>query len=281
MLKRKSKVADINAIAISDFEAQYVPAGLLTYSTSKKETDSAYTINFKSIPPPKSAALTPAATTITDAELESCFDLITRTSASDYETSAQGWKPAAKRAEMQEQDMRYLLVRSQAPTPKEEASRFLNAGEDGWETEPANKEPPNNSASSLPKDDSILGFMSFMVTIEEGQDVIYVYEIHLEDMLRGCGLGRRLFAIAEHVGVATAMEKVMLTVFRRNQGARAMYKTLGYETDESSPRARRLRGGVVKQADYIILSKRLRGANNVIDEESKHRRENKRRKVTS
>ncbi|KAF1345588.1 acyl-CoA N-acyltransferase, partial [Delphinella strobiligena] len=189
-------------------------------------------------------------------ELEACFNLIDRTSSADYAASAMGWRPAAKRAELREPDMRYLLVRRQEPDRAIDSSHGLTArdaekttGDTGTTAGPTNP--------FLAKDTTILGFMSFMITIEEGQDVVYVYEIHLEEELRGLGLGKHLFNIVENIGTTSGMEKTMLTVFRRNEQARAMYGKLGYDVDECSPRPRRLRGGVVKGVDYIIMSKAL------------------------
>lgn len=192
----------------------------------------------------------------TDAELEACFSLIERTSGADYAASATGWKPAAKRAEMREPDMRFLLVRKQEPDQGTNSSQESTA-RDAEKTTKGTETTTRPTKPFLFKDTTILGFMSFMITVEEGQDVVYVYEIHLEEELRGLGLGKHLFNIVEHIGTTNGMEKTMLTVFRRNEQARAMYGKLGYDVDECSPRPRRLRGGVVKEADYIIMSKVL------------------------
>ena len=104
---------------------------------------------------------------------------------------------------------------------------------------------------------TIDGFMSFMLTYEDGIEVVYCYEIHLGEECRGMGLGKCLIGCLEEVGRKAGVEKVMLTVFKVNEIAKTFYGRLGYEEDEYSPRPKKLRGGVIKEADYMILSKPL------------------------
>ncbi len=80
-------------------------------------------------------------------DLKACFDLIEETSRKDYEPSSLGWKPAKKLAEMKSPDLRYILVK--------------------------------NGAGGL------RGFASLMPTYEDGQAVVYCYEIHLKPELQG------------------------------------------------------------------------------------------------
>ena len=101
--------------------------------------------------------------------------------------------------------------------------------------------------------------MSFMLTIEDGVEVIYCYEIHLDECVRGQGLGKKLMGMLEEAGRRAGVAKAMLTVFRRNVDAVGFYAGLGYEEDEYSPRPRKLRNGAVKEADYLIMSKSLIG----------------------
>lgn len=101
------------------------------------------------------------------------------------------------------------------------------------------------------------GFMAFMLTYEDGYEVIYCYEIHLKPLLRGIGVGKQLIGMLEEVGQKAGVSKAMLTVFVENEGALKFYEKLGYEEDEFSPGPRKLRNGVVKNPTYIILSKTL------------------------
>ncbi|KKK18258.1 hypothetical protein AOCH_001942 [Aspergillus ochraceoroseus] len=70
-------------------------------------------------------------------------------------------------------------------------------------------------------------------------------------------LGEELMMRFERVGQRIGLEKAMLTVFKSNTQAANFYGRVGYEEDENSPRPRRLRNGMVKEADYRIMSKSL------------------------
>jgi ribosomal protein S18 acetylase RimI-like enzyme len=150
--------------------------------------------------------------------IDQCFQLVELTSAEDYRKSEMGWSPVKKRKEMQLPDLKYLVLQSS-------------------------------------QDLDVQGFISFMVTYEDGREVLYVYEIHLTPRLQGKGLGRKLMEVAEQVGRNVGLEKVMLTVFRSNTTAVGMYAKLGYSVDEYSPQPKILRNGAVKESSYVILSK--------------------------
>lgn len=113
-------------------------------------------------------------------------------------------------------------------------------------------------ASSNPSPGPVRAFASLMPTAEEGEPVVYCYEIHLAPDLCGTGLARLLMGCLETVARnVDGMEKLMLTVFTCNARALAFYRRCGLETDDMSPRRRKLRGGVVKDPDYAIMSKRV------------------------
>lgn len=155
-----------------------------------------------------------------DGDLDACFALIEETSKQDYESSSRGWNPKAKHKEMREADLRYILV----------------------------KDPAGRLGA----------YMSLMPTMEEGEAVVYCYEIHLRPDLRGTGLADLLMGFLETVARnIEVMKKVMLTVFLCNTRAVRFYRRCGFETDDSSPWPRKLRNGVVKRPDYEILSKRV------------------------
>ena len=168
-----------------------------------------------------------SSSTLSDEDLRACFNLIASTSSGDYEVSSMGWSPAKKWKEMRLPDLRYIVLKQEKD----------DKGQDG-----------------LPE---VEGFLSFMLTYEDGYEVIYCYEIHLSPHLQGTGLGKRLMEMMEDVGKNARAEKAMLTVFKTNKAAMRFYERLGYQKDEYSPRPRKLRGGVVKDPDYMILSKPL------------------------
>jgi N-alpha-acetyltransferase 40 len=84
---------------------------------------------------------------LTDDELEACFNLVDETSGPDYRASTVGWRPDRKRKEMRAEHLRYVLV--------------LNHRQE------------------------VRGFISMMPCFEEGLAVVYCYEIHLKEELRG------------------------------------------------------------------------------------------------
>ncbi|KAL8333566.1 hypothetical protein RB593_003315 [Gaeumannomyces tritici] len=135
----------------------------------------------------------------------------------DYHNSSVGWDRDAKLAEMKSPDLRYILVRDAAGV--------------------------------------IAAFTSLMPTYEEGQPVVYCYEIHLLDQVRRTGLGKLLMGYLLNAAAnMPPVDKVMLSCFAANTGARTFYNKMGFEIDELSPQPRRLRGGRTREPDYLILS---------------------------
>ncbi|KAI1375477.1 acyl-CoA N-acyltransferase [Hypoxylon crocopeplum] len=151
-------------------------------------------------------------------DLDACFRLVEETSRADYESSARGWKPSKKLAEMRSPEMRYITVKDITG--------------------------------------SVRGFTSLMPTYEEGEPVLYCYEIHLKPELQGTGLGKMLMGLLESVAAHTPpIKKVMLTCFLNNQRALTFYHKSGFKKDEISPVPRKLRFGKEVVPDYAILSK--------------------------
>lgn len=219
------KIELANSLSLSDFRATYFPL-LASASASALSTP----------PKPEPHLPTPhqtytitleTASSISPQDLEQCFELIALTSASAYKTSGLGWTPHKKRQEMRLPDLRYLIVKSTTTTTNTDTDRDVE------------------------------GFCSFMLTYEDGHEVVYCYEVHLAPRMRGMGIGKELMGLLEGVGREVGVEKAMLTVFVENVGARRFYEGLGYGVDEYSPQVRRLRGGVVKRPTYVILSKKL------------------------
>jgi ribosomal protein S18 acetylase RimI-like enzyme len=154
-----------------------------------------------------------------DSLLKECLRLIELTSAPDYENSEMKWSTSKKWKEMKLPDLRYIIL----VTP----------------------------------DDAVAGFISFMVTYEDGHEIVYIYEIHLIPEWQSQGLGQNMMHVVEAFAQNVAVSKVMLTVFRTNRRAVDWYTKQGYQEDEYSPGPRKLRNGTVKQPSYIILSKQM------------------------
>lgn len=191
-----------------------------------------------------------SAASISDADLDACLDLIELTSSEAYAASGAGWSRPKKRKEMKLPDMKYLIVRGAGDARQP-------AGPDADKPKEDSSGPEQDSTSPADKT-GVLGFLSFMVTYEDGKEVVYCYEIHLSPMARGRGLGGLLMGRMEEIGRSVGLEKAMLTVFKSNETARRFYERGGYGVDESSPQPRRLRNGTIKEFEYLILSKKLR-----------------------
>jgi N-alpha-acetyltransferase 40 len=85
--------------------------------------------------------------TVSNDDLQACFNLIEETSREDYASSSTKWQPAKKLKEMKTPGLRYILVKDEAG--------------------------------------GIRGFTSMLPVYEEGQPVVYCYEIHLKPDLQG------------------------------------------------------------------------------------------------
>ena len=213
-----SSVERANTLSIGDFYSQVIPAACKLPVGPS---------NSLAPPPSLSSSHTltlESAASISKIDLTTCFDLIEATSSGDYGASSAGWHPSSKRREMRLPDLKYLIVHC-------------------------------NDTNGDPK---VEAFLSFMLTYEDGFEVVYCYEVHMLPRLRGHGLGRHLVELMEGVGSLTGVEKAMLTVFVRNEDAMKFYQRLGYAEDDFGPEPRKLRNGVVKVPDYMILSKLLR-----------------------
>ncbi|KAL6242273.1 N alpha-acetyl-transferase [Rhinocladiella similis] len=171
-----------------------------------------------SLAPSKSVKRTAA--DISSDLLEQCLSLIESTSKQDYENSEIKWSASKKLKEMKLPDMKYIVLLDD-------------------------------------KSINVTGFISFMVTYEDGYEVLYIYEIHFKPEWQGKGVGGKLMSIVEGIGRNMGLVKVMLTVFKANNRAVRWYTKLGYVEDEFSPGPRKLRNGTVKEPNYIILSKTL------------------------
>ncbi|KAI5245173.1 hypothetical protein E4T43_03304 [Aureobasidium subglaciale] len=251
---RFRRIRDINNLSISQFAEDYLSTDLLKYEYPRRNSGqglmstteagvSAFDIKlttsadlFDQVSGEATESTEPA-----NNILHTLFELIKHTSYKDYDASNQGWDAENKLEEMEDEDMRYLIVRLAHDAVPESDTRW-------------------SKDSSM--DHSIVGFLSFMITQEEEENVVYIYEIHISEHFRGCGLGRHLFNVVEHIGRTTAMDKSMLTVFKSNTRARNWYASRGYEVDEISPKPRKLRGGRSIESDYEILSKHLHDKSN-------------------
>jgi ribosomal protein S18 acetylase RimI-like enzyme len=155
-----------------------------------------------------------------------------------------GWSDKGKRRELAHDDARFLLAAAAAPDEGGGAGTLAAAAPaDGGAS------PPAPAPVALPPG-APLAFVHLRFEEERGAPVAYVYEIQVEGAAQGRGVGRFLMQAVELVARQRGLAAVMLTVFRANAAAGAMYRALGYVSDASSPAER-------EGAGYEILSKRL------------------------
>lgn len=227
-------ITSVNALPFSKFLEQHYPKDGTSFAPqANSKADSGNQPNFQltSHASRKTKVTPDESHIIQEADIGDCVSLIEKTSRKDYEASAIGWSASRKRGEADLEDMRFIIAR--------------------------NVDTEHVEDSQKQQGSTFAGFLSFMFVYEDGHPVIYIYEIHLEDIARGCGLGNHLLSIAEQIGVSVGVDKSMLTVFRSNKSTIEWYYRRGYTVDEYSPQDKRLRGGKVKQCDYLILSKQL------------------------
>ncbi|KAI8070058.1 hypothetical protein BC940DRAFT_236162 [Gongronella butleri] len=156
------------------------------------------------------------------------FDLLKSNLHHLYVRSNLGWDAAAKRADLEAPEARYLVAR--------------------------NAHDPSD----------LKGFLMFQMVLEETMDddlmaeAAYCYELQLAEHARNRGLGEYLMRLLFQIGDFWCMDKVMLTVFKDNHGAMRFYtKKLGFSLDEISPSAC-LPPRRAKRFDYEILSRPCR-----------------------
>ena len=78
------------------------------------------------------------------------------------------------------------------------------------------------------------------------EDMLYIWEIQINNKNQGLGLGRLLMSILDLVTLSRSLRKIMLTAFIANQNAVEFYKKLGFKVDKSE---------TPKDADYLIFYK--------------------------
>jgi ribosomal protein S18 acetylase RimI-like enzyme len=64
---------------------------------------------------------------------------------------------------------------------------------------------------------------------ELSRGALWVYDVEIDAARRGRGLGRAAMLLAEDEARRRGCERVVLNVFARNEVARGLYRSLGYE----------------------------------------------------
>lgn len=164
--------------------------------------------------------------------LSACMNLFETNMGALYKTSQWGLNLKEKREELTHEGARFLIVTI---------------------------DDTENSTNGLKTEDSLVAFTHFRFEVNDDdhptEEVLYLWEIQVQDAYRRYGLGKRLMTIMEVIGMQLKMKKVMLTVFKNNQAAMDFYcKKLKYGIDDSSP-SNCTSSPNEEAADYEIMSK--------------------------
>ncbi|KAL7423021.1 hypothetical protein Q5752_002320 [Cryptotrichosporon argae] len=143
--------------------------------------------------------------------------------------TSMAYTPRAKRAEMFDPAARYVIARETG----------TGAGA-GTSTAMGMPMPGALEVDADEGEDEVLGFVGWRFDTEEtagprDAEVVYLYELHLAPRARGTGLADVLMDELEAVGRRWGMEKVMLTVLKRNARAVRFYERRGWAPDEIDP----------------------------------------------
>ncbi len=261
----RARLNRLNDLPTASFQQQHIPPEWLqfrgSHSTGSK-MDASSASSSKQQREQQHALAFYSARSLPARDFRRCFTLLRETSEAHYRRSARGWDPADKKAEMMEDNMRYFIVRSgdssSAAAPSREGRDDNEASGDRT---PPSSSPGGSSTADGGENEGVddFGFLSFM--LDEDDEVtdrlvfmLYVYEVHLGRNLRGIGLGRYLMKLVEHVARSTKMHKVELSVHSGNVVAEKLYRGLGFETDETSPSPRVLRGRKSIKPQWCVLS---------------------------
>eukprot|EP00250_Pteridium_aquilinum_P002363 c12560_g1_i1 orf=378-1052(-) len=132
-----------------------------------------------------------------------------------------------KRREMVAADALYIIARlNQDDLGKEEKASDCDLQSRG------------NSLEGLWKEAGapIVAFVHYRFIVEEDVPVLYVYEIQLEKVVQGKGVGKFLMQLLELIARKNSMKAIMLTIQKRNAAAMNFYiSKLSYKISSISP----------------------------------------------
>ena len=74
-----------------------------------------------------------------------------------------------------------------------------------------------------------VGYLWIAERDNQGRKVVWIYDIEIDERFRGRGFGRAAMELAEQQARERGLGRVELNVFGRNEVARNLYRSLGYE----------------------------------------------------
>lgn len=108
---------------------------------------------------------------------------------------------------------------------------------------------------------NLIAFISLMDTLDNGIRVLYLYEIHIDPIHQGEGIGKFLingfhqlaFKLSKSSIQLGNLKGTKLTVFSGNEFAINWYKKFGYKLSDDSPVDKKLRNGKIIKPNYYLL----------------------------
>lgn len=97
----------------------------------------------------------------------------------------------------------------------------------------------------------VAGFVSFRFERELEHPVLYCYEIQLYHQFCGQSVGSFLMKLLANIATNSGMQRVLLTVFKKNTAAQRFFRKNGFSIDQSDPS--KFKNNQV--VDYNIFSK--------------------------
>ncbi len=94
---------------------------------------------------------------------------------------------------------------------------------------PDGRPGPEHHIYAVEKDGFGIGFLWLAERDSHGRKVVWVYDVWIDEEHRGRGLGREAMRLAEQETRMFGGARLELNVFGRNDVARGLYRSLGYE----------------------------------------------------
>mmetsp|Transcript_6200 Transcript_6200/g.21976 ORF Transcript_6200/g.21976 Transcript_6200/m.21976 type:complete len:202 (+) Transcript_6200:71-676(+) len=108
--------------------------------------------------------------------------------------------------------------------------KSLYEGSWGWDEEKKREELVSRRARFViayhvqDKSRDPIAFVHYRYVQEAREPVVYVYEIQIDALFQGLGIGRALMTTVENICKERGLDAICLTVFTENEGAMRFYK---------------------------------------------------------
>lgn len=93
---------------------------------------------------------------------------------------------------------------------------------------PEGLKTPGNWIFALEAGEARAGRLWLAERTMDGRQVMFVYDVEVEEAHRGAGYGRAAMLLAENEARARGIGRIELNVFGGNAAARGLYRSLGY-----------------------------------------------------